>query len=74
MSHPFFNPFQMNWRIALYLSVHEKRGACLDHRFTLGSLVMVNMLYVTFKIFSTKPNFNVHLKFICGLAALFSEF
>ena len=29
LSRPFFHPFLMNWRFALYLSVHEKRGACL---------------------------------------------
>ena len=29
MSRPFFHPFLVNWHFALYLSVHEKRGACL---------------------------------------------
>ena len=29
VSNPFFHPFLMNWRIALYLFVQEERGACL---------------------------------------------
>ena len=29
MSHPFFHPFVVNWHFAIYLSVHEKHGACL---------------------------------------------
>ena len=29
LSRPFFHPFLMSWRFALYLFVHEKRGACL---------------------------------------------
>ena len=29
MSRPFFYPFLMNWRFALYLFVHGKRWACL---------------------------------------------
>ena len=28
-SRPFFHPFLVNWHFAFYLSVHEKRGACL---------------------------------------------
>ena len=39
-----------------------------------GDLVMVNILLLYFEnIRSTKPDFNVYLKFMCGLAALFSE-
>ena len=29
LSRPLFYPFLINWRFALNLSVHEKRGACL---------------------------------------------
>ena len=28
-SRPYFHPYLVNWHFAFYLSVHEKRGACL---------------------------------------------
>ena len=42
--------------------------------FPPGDLVMVNMFLLYFEnICSTKPDFNVYMKCMCQVAALFSE-